>query len=86
MVPLLLPFLIGSSRLGKCHIKQIILFHYDLSKERRWAWLAKAFVRARVWLDKQMISVIKITENDTDTKQDSKLFHVPDDMIGQHGS
>jgi hypothetical protein len=33
-----------------------------------------------------MISVVKITENDTDTKQDSKLFHVPDDMIGQHGS
>jgi hypothetical protein len=33
-----------------------------------------------------MISVVKIAENDTNLKEDSKLVHVADDMIGQHGS
>jgi len=33
-----------------------------------------------------MISVVKIAENDTNSKEDSKLVHVTDDMIGQHGS
>jgi len=33
-----------------------------------------------------MISVAKIAENDTNLKEDSKLVHVADDMIGQHGS
>jgi len=33
-----------------------------------------------------MISVVKIAEDDTNSKEDSKLVHVADDMIGQHGS
>ncbi len=33
-----------------------------------------------------MISVVKIAENDTNSKEDSELVHVADDMIGQHGS